>query len=279
MPRLVLAASALLLLAPIAHAQSFSTGPCNGDQGRTSSYSFLGLAQQHACELRKTVLPSRSQVNISNGNGGIEVIGQDRNDIALEARVMASAGSREDAESLLHEVKIDLGDTIHADGPSSSILLSRRSWYVNYRLMVPRHIAAQLHTVNGGIELSGLDGNVKAETTNGGISLRDLAGEVHARTTNGGIEAVLSGDRWNGAGLFANTTNGGITVSVPQQYSAHLLASTTNGGLSVDLPLNGGGINRRHVDANLGNGGATVQFMTTNGGVGINHNGARHERE
>ncbi|HEV2577406.1 MAG TPA: DUF4097 family beta strand repeat-containing protein [Acidobacteriaceae bacterium] len=277
MHRLVLATSALLLLTPILHAQTLTTGACNGDQGQTKNYGLFGLAQQHACELRKTMLPPRSELKISNGNGGIEVIGQDRNDIAFEARIMAAAGSKEDAESLLHEVKIDLGDTIHADGPST--MLTRRSWYVNYRLLVPRHIAAQLHTVNGGIELSGLDGNATVQTTNGGITLHDLAGEVHARTTNGGIEAALSGDRWNGAGLYADTTNGGINVSVPAQYSAHLVAGTTHGGVSVDLPLSGGEISRRHIDTNLGSGGATVHFVTTNGGVGINHNGPRHQSE
>ncbi|HZQ44130.1 MAG TPA: DUF4097 family beta strand repeat-containing protein [Acidobacteriaceae bacterium] len=278
MPRLILATSALLLFTPILNAQTFTTGACNGDEGQTNTHSFFGFAQQRVCELRKTVLPPRSELKISNGNGGIEVIGQDRNDIALEARIMASAGSREDAESLAHEVKIDLGDTIHADGPGNS-MLTRRSWYVNYHLLVPRHIAAQLHTVNGGIELSGLNGNATAETTNGGIKLDDLAGEVHARTTNGGIEAALSGDRWNGAGLYADTTNGGINVSLPAQYSAHLVAGTTNGGVSVGLPLSGGEITRRHIDANLGSGGATVHFMTTNGGVGINHNSSRHQSE
>jgi hypothetical protein len=277
MRRLVLATSALLLLTPILHAQTLTTGPCSGDDAQTNSSGFFGSAQ-HACELRKTVLPSRSEIKISNGNGGVEIIGQDRNDIALEARIIASAGSREDAESLLHEVKIDLGDTIHADGPGNS-MFTRRGWSVNYHLLVPRHIAAQIHTVNGGIELSGLDGNDTVQTTNGGIKLHDLAGDVHAQTTNGGIEAALSGDRWNGAGLYAGTTNGGINVSVPAQYSAHLVAGTTNGGVSVGLPLSGGEITRRHIDSNLGSGGATLQFITTNGGVGINHNGSRHQSE
>lgn len=278
MQRLALATSALLLLTPILHAQTLTTGACNGDEGQTNNHSFFGLTQQRVCELRKTVLPPRSEIKISNGNGGIELIGQDRNDIAFEARIVATAGSREDAESLAREVKIDLGDTIHADGPSN-FLLTRRSWYVNYRLLVPRHIAAQLHTVNGGIGLSGLDGNATVQTTNGGITLHDLAGDVHARTTNGGIEAALSGDRWDGAGLYADTTNGGISVSMPAQYSAHLVAGTTNGGVSVGLPLSGGQITRRHIDANLGSGGATVHFVTTNGGIGINHNSSRHQSE
>jgi hypothetical protein len=279
MHKLVLATCAALLLSPFLHAQTFTTGACNGDEGHTRNTSFFGMGTEHVCELRKTVLPSRGEVKVSNGNGGIEVIGQDRSDIALEARVVATAGSRGDAESLARDVKIDLGDTIHADGPGASILFSRRSWYVNYRLFVPRHLAAALHTVNGGIELSGLDGSAKAETTNGGISLRDLGGEVHVRTTNGGIDAALSGDRWNGAGLFADTTNGGISVSLPAQYSAHLVAGTTNGGISVGLPLTGAETTGKHINANLGSGGATVQFVTTNGGVSINRNGSRHESE
>ncbi len=276
MHKLVFASSAALLLSPLLHAQTFTTAACNGAEGQTRNYNLFGMGTEHVCELRKTVLPSRGEVKISNRDGGIEVVGQDRSDIALEARVVASAGSRDDAESLAHQVKIDLGDTIRADGPGNSIF-TRRSWYVNFRLLVPRHLTAQLHTVNGGIELSGLDGNARADTTNGGISLRDLAGEVHVRTTNGGIKATLSGERWNGAGLFADTTNGGISVSLPAQYSAHLVAGTTNGGVSVGLPLSGGQTTGRHIDANLGTGGATVQFGTTNGGVSINRNSSRPE--
>jgi len=278
MRKFLFALTALLLLAPTLYAQSFTTEACNGDEGHTTDNLWFFGHRERVCELRKTVLPSRGELKISNRNGGIEVIGQDRNDIVLEARVVASAGSRDDAESVAHQVKIDLGDTIRADGPSTSIF-TLRSWYVNYRLLVPRHLAAQLHTVNGGIELSGLDGNDTAETTNGGISLRDLAGEVHARTTNGGINATLSGDRWNGAGLFAGTTNGGISVNLPAQYSAHLVASTTNGGISVGLPLSGARTTGRHIDANLGTGGATVQFETTNGGVSLNRNSSRHDSE
>jgi DUF4097 and DUF4098 domain-containing protein YvlB len=140
----------------------------------------------------------------------------------------------------------------------------------------PSHRAV---TVNGGIELTGLDGTTNAQTTNGGITLRDLGGEVHARTTNGGIQAALGAERWNGVGLFADTTNGGVSVSVPAQYSAHLVAGTTNGGVSVGLPMSGGQMTGKHIDANLGSGGATVQFETTNGGVSINRNGSRHESE
>ncbi len=269
MHKIVLASSAALLLSPLLHAQTFTTAACNAGEGQ-SNFSLFGMGTEHVCELRKTVLPARGEVKVSSSNGGIEVIGQDRSDIALEARVVASAGSRGDAESLAHEIKIDVGDTIHADGPGSSIF-NRRSWYVNFRLLVPRRVAEQLHTVNGGIELSGVDGNARAETTNGGISLRNLGGEVHVRTTNGGIAVALSGDHWDGAGLDANTTNGGITIGLPAHYSAHVVAQTTNGGLSINVPMQGVEMARKHIDVSLGRGGATLEFQTVNGGVTLGH--------
>lgn len=277
MRNLLLSTSAVLLFATGVYAQTFTTAPCTDEGHTTNNFLHIGH-QERVCELRRTVLPSRAELKVSAHNGGIEVVGEDRADIALEARVIATGSTHDEAQSVAREVKIDTGDTIHADGPNSSAW-SGRNWYVNYKLHVPRHLTSQLQTVNGGIELSGLDGTTNAQTTNGGISLHDLAGEVHARTTNGGIEAALGGQRWNGAGLFADTTNGGVSVSVPAQYSAHLVASTTNGGVSVGLPLNGVNTTGKHIDANLGSGGATLQFQTTNGGVSINHNGSRHESE
>ncbi|HEX4154210.1 MAG TPA: DUF4097 family beta strand repeat-containing protein [Acidobacteriaceae bacterium] len=278
MRKSLFALTALLLLLPILHAQSFTTSPCSNDEGHTTNDLWFLGHQERVCELRRTVLPSRAELKVSARNGGIEVIGQDRRDIALEARVIGVASTRDEAQSIAHQVKIDLGDTIHADGPNSSGW-SRRDWYVNYRLFVPRHLAAQFHTVNGGIDLSGLDGTANADTTNGGISLRDLAGEVHARTINGGISAALSGDRWRGAGLFADTTNGGISVGLPGRYSAHLIAETSNGNVSVAIPMSAEKTTGKRIDTNLGSGGATVQFQTVNGGVTIDHHTSADDRE
>lgn len=147
---------------------------------------------------------------------------------------------------------------------------SHRSWSVNYRLHVPRHLAAQLHTQNGGIEISKVEGVINADTTNGGLSLDDLAGEVHATTVNGGLDVRLDGDQWRGSGLFAKSTNGGVSVKAPDHYSAHLVAETVNGGISVGFPVTVQGKIRNRIDTNLGQGGATLEFHTVNGGVSIN---------
>lgn len=254
---------ASLLIVPSAFAQSFTTGTCNSNAEGSSHHSWG--TEERVCESRKTTLPlAGGQLNVTGTNGGIEVVGEDRSDVALEAQVTAQALSRGEAERLVQEVRIETAGTIQAEGPKTG------NWSVNFKLRVPRHLAAELHTKNGGISLENLDGTVHAETTNGGISLNNLSGDVHATTTNGGLHISLAGDSWHGAGLVARSTNGGVHLTMPANYSAHLIAGTVNGGTSVRHQMQVSEMNsRRHIDGQIGNGGATVQVETVNGGVSI----------
>jgi hypothetical protein len=258
----LLAASATL------QAQSVSTKPCTNDDDSGGITHWLGGSDQ-ACEVRSATLPlDNGRLNIQNLNGSIEVIGEDRSDVYLEARVSARAHSQSDAQSLLHQITIQTGGIIEAKGPHTS---GSTNWSVSYKLRVPHRLAADLHTMNGSLSLTALDGNLKAETTNGSLKIDQLAGDVHVSTTNGSIKANLAGSSWQGTGLSARTTNGAVSVSVPHSYSAHLVASTTNGGTSISLPgVDQAGVHRREIDTTLGSGGPTLSFETTNGGVSIN---------
>ena len=170
---MVVVCFASLLIVPAAFAQSFTTAPCssNGDGG--SHHSWSSGSQERACESRRATLPlAGGELHVIGKNGGIELVGEDRNDVALEAQVIAQASSREDAERLVHEVRVETDGTIRAEGPKTG------NWSVNFKLRVPRHLAAELKTENGGINLANLDGTVRAQTTNGGISLSDLGGDA-----------------------------------------------------------------------------------------------------
>jgi DUF4097 and DUF4098 domain-containing protein YvlB len=261
----------VLTLPPLAiplRAQSFSTTPCGNDEGNSHTNSLFG-GNIKACELRRATLPLvNGQISVSGKNGGIEVLGEDRQNIELEARVITQESSTEKAQALLKQVKVLTDGTIRAEGPSFNGWFGS-SWYVNFRLHVPRHLAAQLHSENGGIDISSIDGQIDAETTNGGLTLHDLGGKVHATTVNGGLDVTLKGTKWQGEGLYAKSTNGGVTVKAPDRYSAHLVASTVNGGISVDFPITVHGAIRNHLDTQLGQGGPTIEVQTTNGGVTI----------
>lgn len=262
-----------LLLAIPLQAQSFTIFPCHGDEGNTRNNSLFG-GQEKVCELRRVTLPlSSGRLSVSGKNGGIEVFGEDRRDIALEARVIAQASTGERAQSLLKEIRVLTDGTIRDEGPASSSglwgVFSGSSWYVNYRLRVPRHLAAQLHSQNGGISISNIDGEIDADTVNGGLTLHNLGGKVNATTVNGGLDVVVDGNQWRGEGLFARSTNGGVSLQTPDHYSAHLIAATVNGGISINFPITLHGSLSHELDTQIGQGGPTIRLETTNGGISI----------
>jgi len=263
-----LVACAALSAAATLHAQSFTTHPCGDNTDDHGVISRLFNGGEQACELRSTTFPLvGGHLSVNSQNGSIEVIGEDRKDIALEARVSVRAASQSDADSILHQITINTGATIEAHGPKIS---SNRNWSVSYKLHVPHHLAAQLQTLNGSIALSAIEGSLHGETTNGAITIDHLAGDVQVSTTNGAIHATLDGPTWQGNRLDLRTTNGGVSVSIPSNYSAHLEANTTNGGISLNHPVaDQSGVHRHDIDTNLGSGGPTISFTTTNGGISI----------
>ncbi len=228
--------------------------------------------EPHVCQMRRTTfaLPS-GHISVDTTNGGIDVMGEDRSDVALEARVTAWGPSESEANDLLNQVVIDTNDGDIRDHGSHTHFFSGRGYSIDYHLHVPRHLAADLHTMNGGIDLTRLDGNVHFETTNGGVTIDRLAGEVNGHTVNGGLNVSLDGDHWQGAGLHADTTNGGIDLRVPEHYSAHLETGTVNGGINVDFPVTVQGTIKNRLNTDLGNGGSTIHVQTVNGGVTISH--------
>ena len=136
--------------------------------------------------------------------------------------------------------------------------------------MVPRESNLEVETVNGGISIAEVSGESEFRATNGGISLDGLGGDVRGRTTNGGLHIELTGDKWDGRGLDVQTTNGGISVRVPDDYSAILESGTVNGSFRIDFPITvQGRLDRRRITAELGDGGRTIRVVTTNGGVEI----------
>ena len=148
------------------------------------------------CEVREITLSGGRDVITVDGqaNGGISVEGWDRNEILVRAKVQASAERLSEARALVEDVTISTDRTISADGPRSG---SRHEWWsVSYELFVPRESNLDLETVNGGIRIEGVSGDMEFHATNGGVTLKGLSGDVNGSTTNGGVKIELTGDRW-----------------------------------------------------------------------------------
>ena len=254
------ACAAALLAAP-ASAQR-SDDPCR-DAGWDDDY-------YRTCDVREYTLPAGPLTVDAGRNGGIRVEAWDRNEIRVLAIVSANARREEDARQLSTAVQVQAGSgRVSSTGPSTS---GREWWSVSYRINVPRHNDLELNANNGGISIAGVQGTIRFETTNGGVNLRDLAGNVRGETRNGGLNVTLSGDRWDGEGLNVETSNGGVTLAIPEGYNAELTTRTVNGGFRSDIPMTiQGELSPRHgIQTTLGSGGAPVSVRTTNGGLRIN---------
>ena len=237
--------------------------PCANSRDRDDDY------YQH-CEVRDQTMPA-GPLNVDAGNnGGISVEGWDRNDIRLRAIVRTNARTEDAARQLATGVQVQSGGgRVTATGPDTS----RREWWsVSYRINVPRKNDLELNASNGGITISGVSGNLRFDTNNGGVRLSDLGGHVNGRTVNGGLTVDLSGSRWDGDGIDVQTSNGGVTLSIPDGYNAELEARTVNGSLRVDFPVTVQGNltgRRGGITTTLGSGGPPVRVRTNNGGLKI----------
>lgn len=230
--------------------------------------SWGGRDSDRFCEVLTATTASAGSLRVDAGqNGGVDVTAWDRNDVEIRAKVWANARSEARAQEIARAVKISVsGGRIAADGPDVG---RRESWGVSYEIQVPRTSDLDLETVNGGISVEDVTGDIRFAATNGGVHLTGVAGDVQGRTTNGGLHIELDGDRWAGAGLDAETVNGGVDLTIPRAYSAELVTGTVNGGIDIDFPVTVRGRIGRQLRTTLGDGGPTIRAVTTNGGVKI----------
>lgn len=228
------------------------------------------------CEIREQTLAMSGAPIAIDGrqNGGIAVKGWDQNQVLVRARVQTGAPTAAEAADLAKQIRIETsGSKIFASGPERK---KDYHWDVSYEVFVPRRADLSLETHNGGITISEVHGKIDFNAMNGGVVLKRLGGAVRGSTTNGGLVIELSGDRWDGETLDVRTTNGGIVMTMPENYSANLQTGTVNGGISVDYPGAVQDKNSKQVAVNLGSGGATIKAMTTNGGVRVKRGGIEY---
>lgn len=220
------------------------------------------------CEMREQNVAFAGRLTVDGGiNGGVSIKGWDQGGVLVRTRVEAQAEDEPTARAMVAQVRVDVSaGQVSASGPDQS---RGHGWSVSYEVFVPRQGDLNIKTNNGGISITDVRGNIQFEAVNGGVSLRRLAGEVQGQTQNGGVTVELAGARWDGNKIDVRTTNGGVNVSMPDNYSAHLETGTVNGHLNVAFPMTVHGEIGRRLSTDIGAGGPTIHVETTNGGVNI----------
>ena len=264
--RCALAALAILGFIAVVTAQKKSESSLECRDGRGND-----RLQSH-CEIKEQTLPAGGIITVDGKqNGGISIKGWERNEVLVRSRIQTQAPTQAEADQLAREVRVETaGLSIHAEGPQPR---EDYQWYVSYEIFVPRRSDLSLQAHNGGISISDVSGRIDFKTLNGGVTLRRVGGAVRGSTTNGGVHVELAGVRWDGEELNVKTTNGGVNIAMPNNYSAHLETSTMNGNVSSDFPMNVPLTERgrmpKDISVDLGSGGSPIRVTTTNGGVRV----------
>jgi hypothetical protein len=138
---------------------------------------------------------------------------------------------------------------------------------VEFTIRLPAGANASLNVTNGDIEITGASGSIDAFTTNGEITA-ESSGPIEAATTNGDLNITTM--KLPARGASYHTTNGTITLTLPDGIDADVQARTTNGSVAFDFDITTGGtLSRRNLIGKIGRGGPRLDLATTNGSIRI----------
>lgn len=218
------------------------------------------------CEVRTFSYPhgKKMPVAIDGGrNGGMTVMGWDRDSVRIVYRVTTRARTEERARAIAADVRLELAKGwLRPRGPFEAT--HNEGWSVEVKTWVPRASDLALSTLNGPLGVRDVRGRMKMSSENGPMSLVDLGGSVEARAKNGPLHVALAGSRWDGTGIDAEAQNGPLNLVLPSAYSALLVTGTLHGPEAFDYAI---GSHPRHdwIHTTLGKGGPLVRVVTNNG--------------
>jgi DUF4097 and DUF4098 domain-containing protein YvlB len=218
-------------------------------------------------------LTVNGSLDLENINGNVHVTTWDRNEVKVDAVKTASSQQR------LDEAKIEVD--AHSDRVSIKTKYPDHTWNsddedrpasVEYTLTVPKAVRIdEFKLVNGGLDITGVTGEVRASLVNGNLNASGLSGPVKLSTVNGRSEVALT--RLSDASVEISAVNGQVEVTLPSNAKAEIEASTVNGGISNDFGL------RVHkhlyvgsdMHGQLAGGGTRVRLSDVNGRIEVRH--------
>lgn len=228
---------------------------------------------------RTYTVEAGGRFELINVNGRITAEPAEGRQVVVEARRTAKARSEEAARDMLGRLEIR-----EEVGGSSVRVESRPPRFsgfggheIEWTVKVPKGLVVDLRTVNGGVRLNGLAGEVYARTTNGGVKGSNLAiDKLEASVVNGGIDIELGSPLDAADAVDLSSVNGGVTLTLPGESKATIAARAVNGGVRVSDDLHASAEDegleferRRRFNGTINGGGARVSAATTNGGVRI----------
>jgi hypothetical protein len=266
-----------------------------------------GIPWRERAELEETMmLPApRTGLTIDNENGRTRVIGEDRADVALKIVRAARGETATDAAERAGAIQVttrESGGELFVDVNVPGRFLLRGK--ADLEVRAPRSTRVSVNSANGLVCLSGLRAAVRAHSSNGPVRISDIVGDIDVHTSNARVHAECNCGRIvarssNGkidlaehqGSVDAATSNGTICCRMESIDAGGVVLATSNGRITLDLPEqvdadvdirvdNGTIRNQREMPCAprekegrlrcvLGRGGAPIKLRASNGSVSV----------
>lgn len=260
-------------------------------------------------ELSETAAPD-SKFSAQTSNGSITVTGNEEQRCRVTATISARSVTVEEARLLAEQTEIRLdrtSDGLQAVIVRPE-MKHNESVSVSYDVSLPQKTALDLKTSNGKITITCIAQDIRtttsngkiemtncsaeslqAHTSNGSIDIRqtparsldlhtsngaikceDITGNMTASTSNGSVNIRYAPDAPNPADIRITTSNGGIDLTTPKNYSAKVKAATSNGSIRTGLPITVQGEIGKTLNGVIGEGEGQLYLRTSNSSISIN---------
>jgi DUF4097 and DUF4098 domain-containing protein YvlB len=224
-------------------------------------------------EFHKTyALTPDGRMELDNINGAVHISTWDQNEVKVDAVKYA------DSKDRLDEAHIE----IDADKDHISIRTKypeHDHWGANvnpasveYTLTVPRAARLdEIKLINGSLDVTGTDGEVRASCINGKLEAHSLSGRAMLSTINGRLDATFK--QLSSSTVELKSVNGSIELTIPSDSKAEIEANTISGGIDNDFGLH---VNHHQfvghdLRGELGDGGPRIKLSNVNGQIEIRH--------
>lgn len=248
--RIVIVVSGLMLLGP---SPGEAAEASRGEERQLSARELVALV-------------------VSNPLGSLEVIGEERDNVALEAQYRVGARSGDRARELVEALGVDISerdgrlwlrpsrDGMVVDGLHTRLDRGDRL-RMDLLLRIPHRLALEAGVTGEPLVVSGLRARVRLSSTSGEMRLTDLDGDVTANLTSGDLHAERLG------GEARLTTSGGdIAVT---RIGGDALLSALSGNIHAEGVAGALEVESLSGDIEVDGVGGDLRVISTNGDVGI----------
>ena len=239
---------------------------------------FISFSQAKSDTEEETFkVKSGGTLYLESDSGSVDVQSHDKDTVEVLVKMK---GNDADSFKVTYEQN---GKDIKIQGEKErSFFSSGRG--VQFIIKIPNKYNVDLDTGGGSIELSDLNGKVKAHTSGGSIALgrikgdvkvktsggsirvEEVAGNIDAHTSGGSIKAMISKQPTDDCRL--TTSGGSVTAYLLPSIKVDLSASTSGGRVRSEFDVNGS-VGKRSIKGKINGGGPELVLRTSGGSVNI----------